>query len=93
MTRNYSRTSPISFDELTEIQQAEVVSIYGFEKSDCHQTNYVLLDGEALPLNMFMRTNKGNNFTHGIYSIGFFAGYFITFSKDCQSCVIAYKYF
>ena len=93
MTRNYSRTSPVCFNELTETQKAKVISNYGFENSDCHQTSYVLLNGEALPLNMFMKTDKGNNFTHGIYSLGVFAGYFITFSKDCQSCVIAYKYF
>lgn len=102
MTSHYNRSQIYSFDELNEKQQAEIKDIYSFENSDCYSTNYVKLirkspngiqNEDFLPLCMFMRTDRNNNFTHGIYSTSAFDGYFITLSKCNSEAVIAHKYF
>lgn len=96
MTRNYSRSGIFSFSELDENLQMDVKSNFCFEDSDAHSTNYVLIEfegeKEALPLSMFMRTNN-NNFTHGIFSLSYFSGYFLTLSRCNTEAVISYKYF
>lgn len=94
MTRNYNRTGIFNFNELSEKLQAEILE--DRELSDAHSTSYVIIkeDGEktALPLDMFMRTEK-NNFTHGIYGMTYFSGYYLTLSKCGTQGTIAYKYF
>ena len=94
MTRNYNRSHIFSFNELPEQLQSEILE--DRELSDAHSTSYVILkeDSEetALPLDMFMRTEK-NNFTHGIYGISYFSGYYITLSRCNTEAVISYKYF
>jgi hypothetical protein len=96
MTRNYNRSLILSYYDLTEEQQNEVLSNFCFERSDAEQSNYVIskFKGEeiAVPLSVFIRTDK-NNFTHGIFSESYFSGYFITLSKCNTEAVIAYKYF
>lgn len=94
MTRNYNRTGIFNFNELSEKLQAEILE--DRELSDAHSTSYVIIkeDGEktALPLDMFMRTEK-NNFTHGIYGLSYFSGYYLTLSRCGTQAVISYKYF
>jgi len=95
MTTSYNRSQTYSFDELTTEQQNWIQSTYFDELSDCHSTMYVILNrckNEPLPLSMFMRVDK-NNFTHGVYSTSAFDGYFITFDRCNEYCVIAHKYF
>lgn len=99
MTSMYNRSQVYSFNELTEQQQKEILDVHSFENSDAQQTSYVkfintkLLNVEFLPLNMFMRVGKNNNFTHGIYSLTAFSGFFITFDRCNEIAVVAYKHF
>lgn len=94
MTRNYNRTGIYSFYDLPQYLQDEILQDITIE--DAENTQYVILeeDGEetALPLDMFTRTEK-NNFTHGIFSLSYFSGYFLTLSRCGTQAVIAYKYF
>lgn len=93
MTKNYNRSNIYCFFELPQHSQAEILQDISIE--DAENTQYVILeeDGEetALPLDMFMRTDS--NFTHGIFSLSYFSGYYITLSKCGTQAVIAYKYF
>lgn len=93
MTKNYNRSNIYCFFELPQHSQAEILQDISIE--DAENTQYVILedDGEetALPLDMFMRTD--GNFTHGIFSLSYFSGYYITLSKCGTQAVIAYKYF
>ena len=94
MTRNYNRSYIFNFYELPENLQAKILE--DRELSDAHSTSYVILkeDNEktALPLDMFMRTDR-NNFTHGIYGLSYFSGYYLTLSRCNTEAVISYKYF
>lgn len=94
MTRNYNRTGIFNFNELPQYLQAEILQ--DMELSDAHGTSYVILkeDGEktALPLNMFERTEK-NNFTHAIFGLSYFSGYYLTISRCGTQATIAYKHF
>ena len=95
MTRNYNRTGIFNFNELPKDIQEEILN--GTEESDAQSTSYVVINKDdekiPLPLDMFMKTDRNNNFTHGIYSITFFSGYYLTLSKCGTEGVIAYKYF
>ena len=94
MTRNYNRTLIYSFYDLPQYLQAEILQ--DMEISDADSTSYVIVeeDEEKIPLglDMFMRTEK-NNFTHGIYGMSYFSGYYLTLSRCGSEGVIAYKYF
>lgn len=94
MTRSYNRTSIFQFYELSENLQEEILQ--DMEETDAQETSYVIIDEDdeqiPLPLDMFMRTEK-NNFTHGIYGMSYFSGYYLTLSRCGTEGVIAYKYF
>lgn len=94
MTRNYNRTGIFNFNELAENLQSEILQ--DMEESDAQSTSYVIVEDDEekipLPLDMFMRTEK-NNFTHGIYGMSYFSGYYLTLSKCGTQGTIAYKYF
>jgi hypothetical protein len=95
MTATYNRTSIFNFYELPVSLQAEILE--DREESDAYSTSYAVLKDEdnnkiALPLDMFIRTEK-NNFTHGIYGQTYFSAYYLTLSKCGTEGVIAYKYF
>ena len=94
MTRNYNRTGIYSFYDLPQDLQAEILQ--DMEISDADSTSYVIVEEDEekipLPLDMFMRTEK-NNFTHGIYGMSYFSGYYLTLSRCGSEGVIAYKYF
>jgi len=93
MTKAYNRSHIFNFNELPENLQAEILE--DREESDAHSTSYVILkegsDKTALPLDMFMRADS--NFTHGIYGLSYFSGYYITLSRCNTEAVISYKYF
>jgi len=95
MTRNYNRSYIFSFNELPENLQAEILQ--DRELSDAHSTSYVILkEGSkkiALPLDMFVCTERNNNFTHGIYGLSYFSCYCVTFDRTNTEAVIYYKYF
>jgi hypothetical protein len=95
MTRNYNRSHIFNFNELPEQLQTEILK--DRELSDAHSTSYVILkeDSEetALPLDMFERTERKNNFTHGIYGISYFSCYCVTFDRTNTEALISYKYF
>lgn len=94
MTRNYNRTLIYSFYDLPQDLQAEILQ--DMEISDADNTSYVIVEEDEeripLPLDMFMRTEK-NNFTHGIYGLSYFSGYYLTLSRCGTQAVISYKYF
>ena len=93
MTRNYNRSEIFSFYELPEALQTEILE--DRELPHAETTSYVILkeDGKktALPLDMFIRTDR--NFTHGIYGLSYFSGYYVTLDRTMTEAVIAYKYF
>ena len=93
MTRNYNRTGVFNFNELSQYQQAEILQ--DMEIAEAEEKSYVILKEDeeetALPLDMFMRTD--GKFTHGIFSLSYFSGYYLTLSKCGTEGVIAYKYF
>ena len=95
MTRNYNRSHIFDFNELPDNLQAEILE--DRELSDAHSTSYVILkedsDKTALPLDMFVKTDRNNNFTHGIYGLSYFSCYCVTFDRFSTEAVIAYKYF
>jgi hypothetical protein len=95
MTKNYNRTHIFDFNELPEQLQTEILE--DRELSDAHSTSYVVLKENsketALPLDMFMRTERNNNFTHGIYGLSYFSCYCVTFSRCNTEAVISYKFF
>jgi hypothetical protein len=93
MTRNYNRTGIFNFYELSQYQQAEILQ--DMEIAEAEGKSYVILKEDeeetALPLDMFIRTD--GNFTHGIFSLSYFSGYYLTLSRCGTEGVIAYKYF
>jgi hypothetical protein len=96
MTSNYNRSEIYNFYDLSEDLQREVINNYYESEEQASEDNFVVYkfkgNKEALPLSQFLRTDK-NNFTHGVYPLSIFSGYFLTLSKCGESCVVAYKYF
>ena len=98
MTRNYNRTGIFNFFELTDMEQADMLENFSIEREEAEEMQFVISvrgrheNGEAIPLNMFIKTEK-NNFTHGIFSDSYFSGYYLTLSRCGTEGVIAYKYF
>ena len=96
MTLTYSRSPLLVFTQLSEKQQAEIRKNYFAEDSDCYSTQYAILKGYKeqtipLPVSMFEPT-ENNHFTHAILMNGIFMGYYITFAKNWQECIIAKKF-
>ena len=93
MTRNYNRTGIFNFFELSQYLQAEILQ--DMEIAEAEEKSFVILKEDeeetALPLDMFMRAD--GNFTHGIFSLSYFSGYYLTLSRCGTEGVIAYKYF
>ncbi len=96
MTRNYNRSEILSYYELSDDQQQQVMNDFCDELIDLETFQFVISEFKdqktAIPLGMFMRTYN-NNFTHGIFSDSYFSGYFITLNRDHSEAVISYKYF
>ena len=96
MTSHYNRSKIYSFSELPQHLQEQVDWEYGRIKEEF---SYVVFKYEeegrveevALALGMFMKADS--NFTHGIYSLSYWSGYYLTFNRDNSEAVIAYKHF
>lgn len=77
----HNRSKVVNFYELTEKQQQDVLDCYFQEQSEAEQTQFVIFEANkpeynaALPLNMFMRTNKPNIWD-GIFRDFLFFGLF-----------------
>ena len=93
MTRNYNRTLIYSFYDLPQDLQDEILQ--DMEISDADSTSYVIVedDEEKIPLGLDMFIRTDGNFTHGIYGMSYFSGYYLTLSRCGTEGVIAYKYF
>jgi hypothetical protein len=89
MTRVYSRSEILSFYDLNADQKNSVIDYTDLESAE--NDSYVLLDGEVLPLSMFIRTDSG--LWHGIYGTSYFSAYFIRLSKCGSMAVVADRYF
>ena len=87
-TRHYERSEVISFYELTDEQQKEMLS----NDDSAEETSFVLFEGEPLPLNMFMRTPIYSSIWHGVYSTSAWGGYFIRLSACGSMAVVADRY-
>ena len=85
-TRHYERSEVISFDELTDEQQKEALSL----DDSAHETQFVIFEDEPLPLNMFMRTTTG--IWDGIWGQTVWSGYYIKLSACGSMAVIADRY-
>jgi hypothetical protein len=90
MTASYTRSEVMHFYDLTEEQQIKMLDLYHDEEEDAAEDSYVVLNDQALPLSMFMRT-KG--IWSGIYSVSAFSGYFIKISQCGSMATVAYKHF
>lgn len=102
MTSTYNRSQIYDASELDNNQKAQVMNDFCFEESDFYSASYAKFQpknrsAEFIPLNMFIRTNlhgnKPNSFTHGVYGLSAFDGYFVTFNRSNDECVIAHKHF
>jgi len=93
MTSTYNRSEILSFYDLTESQQCEILDLIELEEAE--QDSFVIINIKnyygVLPLSMFMRTE--NNFTHGVYGTSYFSCYTVTFNRFTDECVVAYKQF
>jgi hypothetical protein len=96
MTHHYNRSEIYNFCELPEAEQNEILKDNTPEEAEemsfvkyCHPEH----KPQYLPLNMFIRPDGRNNFTHGIYGQTYFSAYFITLNKSNDEAVIAYKSF
>jgi hypothetical protein len=97
MTSNYNRSKIYSFFELPQHLQEEATLEFSNIAEDFsfvvfkYEEEQGRIEEVALPLSMFMKTES--NFTHGIYSLGYWSGYYVTLSRDNSEAVIAYKHF
>ena len=93
----HNRSEVVNFYELTEKQQQDVLDCYFQDQSEAEQTRFVIFEAgnpeynAALPLNMFMRTNKPNIWD-GIFGTSYFSAYFVKLSKCGTMAVVAEKF-
>lgn len=96
-TTKYNRSEIVSFFDLTERQQSDVMDCYYQEMSEAENDSFVIYEASkpeynaVLPLSQFMRTNKPSIWD-GIYGTSYFSAYFIKISKCGTSAVIAEKF-
>lgn len=94
MNTKYNRSEILSFFELTEKQQSDVMDYYYQEQSEAEQDSFVIFEAlkpeynAALPLSQFIRTNKPNIWD-GVFGTSYFTAYFIKLSKCGTGAVIA----
>ncbi len=86
-TRHYERSEVISFYELNKELQKEALSM----DEDAEDTQYVIFEDDALPLNMFFRITS--SIFDGIYSQTVYSGYYIKLSKCGTMAVVADRYY
>lgn len=99
MTRYYSRSPILSFWDLPEDVQAEMLNDNESAEDDAYVSIIPPKSGkEYLPMSNFTRTNfmstgVDNNFTHGVYRLGYSNCYTITLNRSNDEAVVAYKTF
>jgi hypothetical protein len=91
MTRNYNRSEIYSFSDLPDSLKTYAIRDFDVTEEDTFVIHSFKGWDTAIPLSMFMRTNR--NFTHGVFADSYFSGYYVTLSRDNSEAVIAYKYF
>lgn len=97
MQTNYNRSEILSFHELTEAQKSDVLDTYFTEVSEAEETEYVIFKSKkpgydaALPLCMFMSTNKPNIWD-GVYGTSYFSAYFVKLSFCGTAAVVAERF-
>jgi len=91
----YNRSEILSFNDLNEAQQDDVLSCYYQTQEDAENDSFVIFKSKksscALPLSMFMKTGKCKIWD-GIFGTSYFSAYFIKISKCGSMAVIAEKY-
>jgi len=96
MTKHYQRSGIRQYNDLSIEQQVEVMDYYFNELSDAHSTGYVICDGAALPLSMFLRIDHPTGkriIWDGVYATSAFSGYFIRLSSDFTTVLVADRHF
>jgi hypothetical protein len=91
---HYNRSEILSFYELTAEQQEDILCSQ--EPEQAEQDRYVIFKGEskssaALPLSMFMRTDR-SKIWDGIYGTSYFSAYFIKINRSGDGALIAEKF-
>ena len=86
----YNRSEIVSFFELTDGQQADVLTYT--DVKDAEGAQYVIfkyVDGreEALNLSNFMRADRGR--WHGIYGTSYFSAYGVILSRCGSVAIVA----
>ena len=93
----YNRSEILSFYELTDKQQQDVLDCYYQDESEAENDSFVIFEAKkqdynaALPLSQFMRTDN-NKLWDGIFGTSYFSAYFIKLSKCGTMAVVAEKY-
>lgn len=83
---HYNRSEILSWSDLTPEQQKEVYDDYGYTQDD--ECSFVVCDGEALDLGMFMRADKDKRW-HGYYGTSYFSAYAIRFNRSNDEALVA----
>ena len=96
MTQYYNSTEIYNFYELPEADQTKILEETTPEEAE--EQKFVLIKHpkhgpEFLPLNMFLKVSRENNFTHAIYGLSYFSAYFLTHSRSADCGIISYKTF
>ena len=86
---HYTRSEVHSFFDLNETQQAEVKDLY--DGCNNEEDSYVVLNDKALPLSMFLRTERSKVWD-GVYGTSYFSAYFIKLSKCGTMAVVAERF-
>jgi len=91
VSKVFKKSPILNFYELTEEQRANLTTGEDQERiNDIEENNYVLcpLDGEPLPLSMFIRNKEGRY--NGFYGMSYFSAYGIILGRTGEDCIISY---
>ena len=91
MTKDYCRSEILSFADLSELEQKQVIDEYFNSSEDAEEDSFVRFRKDILPLSMFMRCER--SIFNGVYGTSYFSGYFIKINKSGDEALIADKYF
>jgi len=89
-TLHYNRSEIYSFFDLTDSEQAEVLSNYFCDTSQAEEDSFIKCGKEVLPLSMFLRCE--NSIWSGTFGTSYFSGYYIKINKFGDEVTIAEKY-
>lgn len=91
MTYYYNRSEILSFSDLNELQQNDILQNTDIEQAE--QDSYVVIHKGprhiALPLSNFMRHN--GKFIHGVFTQTNSSAYTVTISKSNDAAIVAYR--